>query len=136
MYEIFEHTADFGLRIRAKDVESLFAEAGKALFSAIVANLETVRPVKEVPFTVKGADHEELLHDWLAELLFTFHVARMVFADFTVQFGKDGLTAVGRGEPIDFLRHEIDTEIKAITWHGFKLEHVEDGLQAEVIVDI
>ena len=60
----------------------------------------------------------------------------MVFADFTVQFGEDGLTAVGRGEPIDFVRHEIDTEIKAITWHGLKIEHVEDGLQAEVIVDI
>jgi SHS2 domain-containing protein len=136
MYEIFEHTADFGLRIWAKDLESLFAEAGTALFSAIVANLETVRPVKEVLFTVKGTDYEELLHDWLAELLFTFHVARMVFADFTVQIKEDGLTAVGRGEPIDFLRHEIDTEIKAITWHGFKVEHVEDGLQAEFIVDI
>jgi SHS2 domain-containing protein len=136
MYEIFEHTADFGLRIRAKDRESLFAEAGVALFSAIVANLDSVRPVKDVPFTVKGNDCEELLHDWLAELLFTFHAARMVFAEFKVQFNDDGLTAVGRGEPIDFMRHEIDTEIKAITWHGFKVEHVEDGLQAEVIVDI
>ena len=136
MHEIFDHTADIGLRIRAKDLETLFAEAGKALFSAIVANLEQVRPVKEVQFAVKGTDYEELLHDWLAELLFTFHAARMVFADFTVQFKEDGITAVGRGEPIDFLRHEIDAEIKAITWHELKIEHVENGLQAEVIVDI
>ncbi len=136
MHEIFEHTADIGLRIRAQDLESLLAEAGKALFSAIVANPEEIQPVKEVQFTVKGTDYEELLHDWLAELLFTFHAARMVFSDFTVQIQEDGLTAVGRGEPIDFLRHEIDTEIKAITWHELKIEHVKDGLQAEVIVDI
>ncbi|MCC6126352.1 MAG: archease [Pirellulales bacterium] len=136
MHEIFEHTADIGLRIRAKDLESLFAEAGKALFSAIVVNPEQVRPVKEVQFAVKGTDYEELLHDWLAELLFTFHAARMVFADFTIHFHEDGITAVGRGEPLDFLRHEIDAEIKAITWHELKIEHVEDGLQAEIIVDI
>jgi SHS2 domain-containing protein len=60
----------------------------------------------------------------------------MVFADFKVQFHEDGLTAVGYGEPIDFLRHEIDTEIKAITWHELKIEHVADGFQAEIIVDI
>jgi SHS2 domain-containing protein len=136
MHEIFEHTADIGLRIQAEDLESLFAEAGKALFSAIVVNLEHVRPVKEVQFTVKGTDYEELLHDWLAELLFTFHAARMVFAEFTVQFMEDGISAVGRGEPLDFVRHEIDAEIKAITWHELKIEHVADGLQAEVIVDI
>jgi SHS2 domain-containing protein len=136
MHELFEHTADIGLRMRAKDLESLLAEAGKALFSAMVANLEQVRPVKEVQFTVKGTDYEELLHDWLAELLFTFHAARMVFSDFTVKLQEDGITAIGRGEPIDFLRHEIDSEVKAITWHELKIEHVEDGLLAEVIVDI
>jgi SHS2 domain-containing protein len=136
MHEIFEHTADIGLRIRAQDFASLLAEAGKALFSAMVANLDQVRPVQEVQFTVKGTDYEELLHDWLAELLFTFHVSRMVFCDFTVKIQEDGLTAVGRGEPIDLARHEIDTEIKAITWHELKIVHVPDGLEAEVIVDI
>jgi SHS2 domain-containing protein len=136
MHEIFEHTADIGLRIQAKDLSALFAEAGKALFSAIVVNPEQIRAVEEVQFIVKGADYEELLHDWLAELLFTFHVRRMVFADFAVQMSAEGITAVGRGEAIDLARHEIDTEIKAITWHQLKIEHVTDGLRAEVIVDI
>jgi SHS2 domain-containing protein len=136
MHELFDHTADIGLRIRAKDLESLFAEAGTALFSAMILNLDQVKPVKEVQFKVKGSDFEELLHDWLAELLFTFHAARMVFCDFTVKFHEDGITAIGRGEPFDFLRHDIDSEIKAITWHELKIEHVEDGLLAEVIVDI
>src|SRR5689334_13740816 len=31
MYETFEHTADLGLRIRAPDLDTLFAEAGRAL---------------------------------------------------------------------------------------------------------
>src|SRR6516164_1766365 len=33
MHETFEHTADLGLRIRAADPETLFAEAGAALMA-------------------------------------------------------------------------------------------------------
>ena len=33
----FEHTADLGLRVRAGDLDTLFAEAARALFAAIVA---------------------------------------------------------------------------------------------------
>ncbi|MBL8196589.1 MAG: archease, partial [Blastocatellia bacterium] len=33
MYEIFEHTADLGLRVKAKDINTLFAEAALGMFS-------------------------------------------------------------------------------------------------------
>ena len=46
MYETFEHTADLGLRIRAPDLNTLFAEAGLAIFSALVENLDAVRPTQ------------------------------------------------------------------------------------------
>ena len=32
MYELFEHTADLGLRVRAADLDSLFNEAAQCLF--------------------------------------------------------------------------------------------------------
>src|SRR3954469_5456448 len=35
MHETFDHTADLGLRIRAGDLDTLFAEAAEALFSVI-----------------------------------------------------------------------------------------------------
>ena len=44
MYEVFEHTADVGLRARAGDLNGLFAEAGRGLFSLLVENLDVVRP--------------------------------------------------------------------------------------------
>ncbi len=136
MYEIFEHTADFGLRIQAADETALFAEAGKALFSAIVANFDAVRPVDTVELRVAGDERDALLRDWLAELLFAFHTRRMVFSDFAVQFEPGGLRGLARGEPIDHARHELEVEIKAITWHGLKVERTPFGWLAEVIVDI
>jgi SHS2 domain-containing protein len=136
MFETFEHTADLGLRIRAGDLNSLFAEAGRALFSVIVENPQDIRAVEEIPFTIKGNEAEELLHDWLTELLFTFHVHRRVLAKFDVNIQSTEMTAVARGEKIDPVRHEINLEIKAVTWHGLKIVQTPDGWMAEVIVDI
>ena len=45
MYETFEHTADLGLRVRAPDLDTLFAEAAGALFAAIIEDPGTVQNV-------------------------------------------------------------------------------------------
>jgi SHS2 domain-containing protein len=136
MYEIFEHTADVGIRARAGSLEELFADAARGLFSVMVEDLATVRTLEEVALQVSGDDVEELFHDWLAELLFTFCVRRLVLADFDVRFGLSELTATARGEPIDPSRHRLDVEVKAITWCGLKVQRQPDGWLAEVVVDI
>ena len=136
MYEIFEHTADLGIRSRGDSPAELFADAARGLFSVMVANLESVRRIEEASFELPGHDIEELLHDWLAELLYIFHARRMVLCEFQVQVGPTGLRATTRGEPIDPTRHQIDTEVKAITWHGLKVVCHDGGWMAEVIVDI
>ncbi len=135
MYETFEHTADLGLRIRADDLRGLFEEAARGLFSVIVTNLGDVRPVDEVAFKIEGTEHDELLRDWLAELLYAFHGRHLLLAQFDVRLDQAGLTATARGEPVDLDRHEIDAELKAVTYHGLKVEQQQDGWLAEVIVD-
>jgi len=136
MFEIFEHTADIGIRVRAARLEGLFGDAAQGLFSIIAANLDAVRPLQEMAFTIAGERHDELLFDWLDELLFTFDTKRVLFAEFDVQFSPAGLTATARGEPIDRARHELNMEVKAITYHGLRVDREGDGWLAEVIVDI
>lgn len=136
MYELFEHTADMGLRVRAGDLNRLFEDAARALFSAILANPESVEAVEEVTFQIAGTRHDDLLCDWLAELLFTFDTRKMVFGEFEVRLHDTGLTATARGEAIDPQRHEFDLEVKAITYHGLKVQREDNGWLAEVIVDI
>ena len=136
MYEIFEHTADLGLRMRAESLDELFAEAGRALFSVIVANFDAVRPVQELELNIEGSRLDDLLFDWLAELLYTFDARRVLLSDFRVRVQEEGLQATARGEPLDPDRHELDMEVKAITYHGLKVEQDGDGWLAEVIVDL
>ena len=136
MHEIFEHTADFGLRVRAATLPELFAEAGRGLMSAICENAAQIRAVEEVTFSISGDRLDELFHDWLDELLYAFHAKKMLFGRFDVHIDDTGLTATAMGEPIDRARHQLAVEIKAITYHGLRVEQEGDQWLAEVIVDI
>ncbi len=136
MYETFDHTADIGLRIRAADLDGLFVEAAKGLFSLIVENPSAVRPLEEFSFQVTGNDQDYLLFDWLNELLYQFETGGILFCEFDVHVDDDGITAIARGESADAERHQLVHEVKAITYHHLKVEETEDGWLAELIVDI
>ena len=101
MFETFEHTADLGLRIRAADLNGLFVDSARGLFSMIVANLADVRAVDSVSFEIVGGDREYLLFDWLNELLYTFDSRQLVLGEFEVTVAAGGLTATARGETFD-----------------------------------
>jgi len=136
MHETFEHTADIGLRARSQTLNGLFEEAAKALFSVIVANPETIQPVQQVNVELQGDRDDDLLYDWLSELLYLFDARRLVLAEFRVRLHQGRLEATAHGEPLDRQRHEVGKEVKAITYHALKVERDGDGYLAEVIVDL
>jgi SHS2 domain-containing protein len=136
MHELFEHTADLGLRAIAPDLNTLFAEMAACLVSAMVEEPATVQPAQEVQIEVQGADRDYLLFDWLKELLLRFETDQILFAAFEVKVSDGGLSGTARGEPYDPARHVLAHEVKAITYHELKVEKTADGWLAEVIVDI
>jgi SHS2 domain-containing protein len=136
MYETFAHTADLGLRVRAPTREALFADAARGLFSMLVINLQDVQPEQEVQIELSEEDAELLLFDWLTELLFRFETKHLLLRDFEVTFRDGALRARCYGEPMDPARHQMDHEVKAITYHGLRVERDSGGWLAEVIVDI
>jgi len=136
MYETFDHTADLGLRIRADDVDTLLAEAGLALESTLVENLDTVRCVESIEVHLPADQIEYLLVDWLRALLTAFEERKLLFSRCEVHIGPDGLHGRAWGEPADPDRHHLDHEVKAITYHGLRVEQTPQGWLAEVIIDI
>jgi SHS2 domain-containing protein len=142
VYEFFEHTADLGLRVRAATLEQLFADAAAGLFAMIVANPDEVQRVQTLQFDLAAdglddpASLEYLLFDWLSELLFVYETQRVLLVEFAVRCDSQGLHATARGEPLDPNRHRLEHEVKAITYHGLKIQRAAEGWLAEVIVDI
>ena len=136
MYEFFDHTADLGIRIRAATLDVLFADAARGLFAAIVDGPDTVRPDQRIDIDVDGSDREFLLFDWLRELLFRFDADHLLFSQFEVKVTESGVRGTAWGEPIDPARHVLSHEVKAVTYHGLRVEREGDDWIAEVIVDI
>jgi len=136
MHETFEHTADLGLRVRAADLDTLFVEAAQALFETIIPDLASVRPVRKIDIAISGDDRPYLLFDWLKELLFHFDAEHLLLGKFEAHVRDDGLTGIAWGEPVDRARHVLEHEVKAITYHGLRVEREGSGWMAEVIVDI
>jgi SHS2 domain-containing protein len=136
MYELFEHTADLGLRASAATLEELLAEAARGFLAMLVANPHDVRPLQLKTVTLAAQEPAYLLFDWLSELLYEFESERLLLSDFGLQLKDGQLVAMCRGEPMDAARHQMEHEVKAITYHGLKVEQTADGWCAEVIVDI
>src|SRR5437588_587690 len=126
MHETFDHTADLGLRVRAADLDSLFAEAGVALFETIVEDRGTIRLDRRVDIALAGEEPDFLLFDWLRELLYHFDTEHLLLGRFEVHVGAHGLTASAHGEPLDRARHALEHEVKAITYHGLRVEPVAE----------
>ena len=136
MFETFDHTADVGLRVRARDLDGLFAEAAHGLTSLLVDNLDAIRPQQDAAINIDGNELDYLLFDWLNELLYRFETEHSLFSEFDVRVTERGLTATLRGEQLSAERHQLSHEVKAITYHQLKVEPTEEGWLAEMIVDI
>ena len=135
-YEILDHTADVSVRVYGKSFEELLRNAACAMMELIVER-DKVEPSEEIKIEARGETREELLVHWLQEILFVHQVKKMVFKDFEVKL-KNETRVKGKafGEKIDLEKHELSADIKAVTYHGLKIESVNDRLKVEIVFDI
>jgi SHS2 domain-containing protein len=136
MFEVFDHTADLGLRIQSADLNGLFVDAGRALLSVIVSEPNTVEPRESVTLQIAANELEYVFFDWLNELLYLFESKRFLAREFEAAVEQSGVSATVRGETYDPARHVLAHEVKAVTYHGLSVEQASDGWRAEVILDI
>ena len=134
-FEVIEHTADSGIVAYGRDKRELFANAAYGLFS-LISDLERVGKSYSREVVVTGADDEEMLVEWLNELIFLFDVERVLLKRFHIAELDGRLRATVFGERIDESRHSIDMAPKATTYHMLRVERTTEGWRAQVIFDI
>ena len=136
MYEICDHTADLGIRVRAPSLAALFADAASGLTAVMGGAGCRLEPAVTESFAIAGTDVTWLLCDWLGEVHAAFEVRRMLFRDFEVAVSESGLEATARGARYDPARHSLAHEVKAVTQHDLAVQPTADGWEARFIVDI
>ena len=137
-FETFDHTADLGLRVVADDLADLFQTAAGGLFDVIVSNRDEVRAIEIEQVSLQAESLEDLLLEWLSELIYRCETRHRLYSAFSVELDEPAcaLTATISGEPIDRSRHDLDHEVKAATRHGMSVRKEPQGWVAEVILDI
>ncbi len=135
-YEILEHTADIRIRVKAGDLKTLFCRCAQAVFD-ITAERKTARGGGKIELKIvqKAQDLEELLINWLNELLSLSSARGLIFSDFRIKTLEDNfLEARVRGEKAESYR--INKEIKAATYHELQITRIGTIWKAEVIFDV
>jgi SHS2 domain-containing protein len=136
-YEFFDHTADIGVRVHGATLPALFANAARAMFT-VLGELKKTGDRRQKTVELRAESLEDLLHDWLAELLYAVETEHVLYDEFEISnLQSPVLTATVRGGPIDFAESQPNEEIKAVTYHRLDVHQLPDGSwQATVIFDV
>lgn len=135
-YEIIEHTADIGIRVKGKDLKELFKNAALAMFDFMAEPQESkAMHTKAIEVHLESDSIEELFIDWLNELLFLSATKELIFSDFEIKkLDKNSLKAAAIG--VNTRSYRINAEVKAATYHQLKIAQSGSGWQAEVVFDV
>ncbi len=129
--------ADSAFEAEAESLEDLFRTCAIATFE-VMADTSTIEPKSKEDVELAGDNLEELLFDWLAELIYLKDSKSMLFGKFEIRIEEeDGykLTASIWGEPVDQKKHKVRVDVKAVTYHLLEVKQVEGKWIAKVVLD-
>ena len=136
-YELLEHTADIFIKANGKTLSEAFENAAIGMFDIIYPTAK-VGSVGEYQLEHKSSDLEQLLVEWLSELLYIYETQNVLFSSFKVQIDETQLSLKCQafGEKVDPAKHKISDEIKAVTYHMLEIGRENDGYFVKVLFDV
>ena len=139
-YTFIDHTADVAADLQGRTAAELFSSAADALTDTIT-DRAAVRPSLTQSVTLESGSLEDLLVDWLNELLYRFEVQNLLVSETTVALRQDDdgrwhLDAQIAGDRFDPARHPSRVLVKSATYHGLAVTHEQGTWTARIVFDI
>ena len=140
-FEFKDHTADVSVKGWGKNLEEAFSQTALSLMTTITPNLKKISTNIEKEIEIEAEDKYALCFDFLSEFLYIFDVEELVFSDISVKSiekiqNKYKLKALVKGEKFDKDKHEIGTEVKAITYSFMNIEEKKNKVEINIVFDI
>jgi SHS2 domain-containing protein len=135
VFEELEHTADVRMRISAPDLPSLFSESGFALAKTLYGPYHFETPVNSFSIEAEGKDPEELMVNFLSELLFLFETEYLVPQKITISIDSS-VSGTVEGVLFDRAKHAGGIGVKGISYSGMSLAKTDTGYELIIIFDI
>lgn len=136
-YRITKHQSELAVKVVGASQADLFANSAYTLFDVMVADLDKVDCKEHIPLEVEGTDRDDLMVNWMRELLYLYQGSGYVLKEFQIREVKDTIVkAEVAGEKIDPDRHEIKQEIGAIAFHKSRMDKTGNQWTAQVIFEV
>ncbi|MHA2007147.1 MAG: archease [Promethearchaeota archaeon] len=140
-FKFKDHTADVMVRSWGRSLEEAFSQAALSLMATMSPNLEKISAIIEKKIEIESEDTYALCFDFLSEFLYLFDIDDLVFNEISVKSikkidDKYKLYAVAKGEKFDRSKHEVGTEVKAITYSFMNIEMKKNKIEIDIVFDI
>jgi len=131
--------ADVAFEASGKSLEELMESSALAVMNTMVKDLKKIEPRTKKEIRVEGQNPEFLLFNFLQEIIFYKDAEQLLLGKFSIKVNKNGKYSAiceAWGEKLDMKKHELVDDIKAVSWHDFKVEKIGKGWKALVILDV
>jgi len=135
-YRILTRSSDLAIKVFGKSQEELFANSAFALFD-LMTDVDKIEVQDRLPLEVEGVDRDDLMVNWMRELLYLYQGSGYLLKEFKVLEAKETYVRgeVG-GEKCDPDRHEIQREFRSVVFHQSRMEKTGDQWTAQVIFEL
>lgn len=135
-FEIIDHTADVGIVAAGSNLKELFQNASCAMMRIMLVEAPE-ESGETIKISVQGSDLPDLMVRWLGEILYVFEGEnRLVTQTKILEITPNHLHAQMDTTPFSSAKHEILTEIKAVTYHQIEVTRKGGVWKARIIFDL
>jgi SHS2 domain-containing protein len=135
-YRITRHQSELAVRVTGNSQADLFANSAFALFD-VLTDPATIDIKERISLEVEGSDRDDLMVNWMRELLYLYQGSGYLLKEFKINQVKDTLVkAEVCGEKTDPDRHEIKQEISAVAFHNSRMAKTGNQWIAQVIFEL
>jgi SHS2 domain-containing protein len=132
--------ADVAFEAEGRTLTGLFTNAALAVTNTMVKDVDTVQQKTVKNIALEADDPEMLLYRFLQELVFHKDAGLLLFSGYEIEVseekGKFRITGNIRGEELNREKHELVADVKAVSFHNFKVVKTDREWRAEVILDV
>jgi SHS2 domain-containing protein len=134
-WSFLDHTADIRMEVHGTTLEEIFLNAARG-FTSLLARESSAFPSIRFEVRLEADNIEDLLVDWLRELIFYHQTQGFIFSSADIgELSGTRLTAELAGRTLG-PEEEPEIEIKAVTYHGLSVQKSNAGYAATIVFDI
>ena len=141
-YEFHDHTADIQVHAVGETLEQAIEQTVIGMLN-VMTSAETVMASESRTIKANAPDLEILIVNYLTEYLYYFDVERLLFSQVSVspilfdeKTQEFTLSSISKGEIFDPTRHEMKTEIKAVTYSFLEIIQKKEQSEIWIVFDL